>query len=125
MTSLPRRTPALLAAVAIAVLPVVGATTSNPAPRAAVPHKVLWITMENHSYAGVIGKPKVAPYINNTLLAKGGDATNMHSETHPSLPNYIAMATGSTHGVADDNAPVKHPISGPSLFSQVDPSWRA
>lgn len=125
MTWLPRRTQALLAAFAIAVVPIVGVTTSTAPPRAAVSHKVLWITMENHSYSGVIGKPTIAPYINNTLLHMGGNATNMHSETHPSLPNYIAMATGSTHGVADDNAPVKHPITGPSLFSQVDPSWRA
>jgi hypothetical protein len=32
----------------------------NGRTSAAVSHKVLWITMENHSYAGVIGKPVVA-----------------------------------------------------------------
>ncbi len=156
MTWLPRRTHALLAAVAIAVPLVLlacspqanaapdhsathkptshGATSHGAtSPRAtshratshrATSHRVLWIVMENHSYSGIVGNA-AAPYINKTLLPKGGNATNMHSETHPSLPNYLAMATGSPQGVADDKAPAAHPISGPSLFSQVDPSWRA
>ena len=125
MTWLPRRTQAMLAAVALAVVPIATLTGPTASRHATTSHKVLWIAMENHSYSAVIGNKTAAPYLNNTMLATGGSATNMHSETHPSLPNYIAMATGSTHGIADDNNPVKHPISGPSLFSQVDPSWRA
>src|SRR2546423_10378248 len=103
-------------------------TTSSPAAgpaSAAVSRKVLWIVMENHSYSQIIGATLVAPYINGTLRSRGGSASNMHSETHPSLPNYIAMTTGSTHGIADDNSPPVHQISGPSIFSQTDPSWRS
>jgi phosphatidylinositol-3-phosphatase len=39
--------------------------------------------------------------------------------SHPSLPNYLALTSGSTHGVTDDAGPGSHPIAGPSLFSEV------
>ena len=31
-----------------------------------------------------------------------GYATDFHAMTHPSLPNYLAIAGGSTFGVQDD-----------------------
>jgi len=49
----------------------------------------------------------------------------MHNESHPSLPNYIAMTTGSTSGIADDKNPTAHPLTVASIFSQADPSWKA
>jgi phosphatidylinositol-3-phosphatase len=39
--------------------------------------------------------------------------------THPSLPNYLAIAGGSTFGVQDDHPPSDHPISGPSVFGEA------
>jgi phospholipase C len=39
--------------------------------------------------------------------------------THPSLPNYLAMTSGSTHGVRNDANPSAHRIPGSSIFSQV------
>ncbi len=109
-------------AVCVAVIAALG--VSAP-PAQATSTKVMWIVMENRSYAGVVGQSTAAPYINGTLLPFGGNATNMHSESHPSLPNYIAMTTGTTGGIADDSGPLYHPRNGPSIFSQVDPSWKA
>lgn len=91
------------------------------------PHitKVLWITMENVSYGGAsnqIPGTTNSPYIDHTVLPQCGSNSNFHATTHPSYPNYLAMTSGSTHGVADDNLRY---VTGPSLFSQVDPSWRA
>lgn len=121
-----RRFSWLAVVVLAAVLTQFGAATSAHLPRAeAATHKVLWIVMENRSYNAVIGNTAAAPYLNGTLVRDGGTATNMHSETHPSLPNYIAMTTGATQGIADDNNPTVHPLTNPSIFSQVDPSWRA
>ncbi|PZS05960.1 MAG: hypothetical protein DLM56_01685 [Pseudonocardiales bacterium] len=123
-----RRRVGWLALAVIAVLAAqVSATGSHlrPAAAAAQARKVLWIAMENRSYNAVIGNNAAAPYINGTLVPRGGNATNMHSESHPSLPNYVAMTTGSTQGIADDKNPAAHPLSSASLFSQVDPSWRA
>ncbi|MCU1595496.1 MAG: putative hydrolase, partial [Frankiales bacterium] len=45
-----------------------------------------------------------------------GRATNYRNLTHPSLPNYLAMAGGSTFGVHDDNNPASHKLTGASVF---------
>ena len=71
--------------------------------------------MENHSYDQIIGSSD-APYINQ-LAGQHGIATNFFAESHPSLPNYIAMTSGSTQGIADDDPPSDHPLDVPSIFS--------
>jgi hypothetical protein len=40
------------------------------------------------------------------------------------LPNYIALTSGSTHGIADDGDPSEHPLAVPSIFSQLGSHWR-
>ena len=84
---------------------------------------VVWIVFENKAYSEVIGSSS-APYI-NTLANGCGLATNFHAEAHPSLPNYIAMTSGSTQGITDDDPPSSHPLSVPSIFSQTTASWRS
>jgi len=84
---------------------------------------VVWIVMENKSLGDVIGS-KQAPYA-NALAAACGVATQFSAETHPSLPNYIAMTSGSTQGIADDLDPAFHKLAGPSIFSQLGTGWRA
>jgi phosphatidylinositol-3-phosphatase len=48
-----------------------------------------------------------------------GKATNYYGIAHPSLPNYLALAGGSTFGVTDDENPDVHPLQGPSVFGQL------
>ena len=48
-----------------------------------------------------------------------GTATNFYAISHPSLPNYLVLAGGSTFGVADDDLPSAHRLHGPSLFGQL------
>jgi len=76
--------------------------------------------MENRSYSDVIGSPYIAG-----LAAACGVATNFHAEAHPSLPNYVAMTSGSTQGIHDDAGPGSHPLTAPSIFSQLGGGWRA
>jgi hypothetical protein len=83
---------------------------------------VVWVVFENQDYGSVIGSLN-APYT-NLLADQCGLATNFFAETHPSLPNYIAMTSGSTQGITDDGDPTAHPLSVPSIFSQVD-DWRS
>ena len=71
--------------------------------------------MENHSYDQIIGSSD-APYINQ-LVAEHGLATDFYAESHPSLPNYVAMTSGSTQGIVNDNPPADHPLDVPSIFS--------
>jgi phospholipase C len=138
----PIRCAAVLAVAALIGAGVLDGAAVDPAPaRAATarrgpcgrtphattqPRKVIWIWMENHAYDAVAGSSD-APFANG-LAAACGLATNYHNVTHPSLPNYIAATSGSTHGIGDDCGPDDCPIRGPSLFGQLDAagaSWRA
>ena len=76
---------------------------------------VIWIVFENRPYDAVIGSSD-APYLNQ-LAAECGLATDYHGVAHPSLPNYLALAAGSTFGVTDDDPPAAHPIAAPTIFS--------
>lgn len=84
---------------------------------------VVWIVMENTGYSELVGAAQ-APFL-NALGAKCGLATNFFAETHPSLPNYIAMTSGSTQGVTDNDPPSAHPLAVPSIFSQLGSDWRS
>jgi hypothetical protein len=64
---------------------------------------VIWIVMENRSCFKVMGSDDAAHI--HALAANCGVATNYRAVAHPSLPNYIAMTSGSTHGVTDDANP--------------------
>lgn len=82
---------------------------------------VVWIVMENVGYS-VIGSP-TAPYLNQ-LSHQCGLATNELAVAHPSLPNYIALTSGSTQDIADDNEPASHHLHVVNIFSQLSGNWR-
>src|ERR1700751_5571730 len=97
------------AAAAVTTSPCTGATAKP------IQHVVL-IMMENKEFAQISGNTN-APYI-NTLMSQCA-VSHGTASTHPSLPNYIALTSGSTQGVTDDNPPAAHPLNVPSLFSQL------
>jgi hypothetical protein len=80
---------------------------------------VVWIVMENRSYSEVVGH---AAYL-DALQADCGLATNYHNITHPSLPNYIAMTSGTPYGLLP-KTDCTHlcPQKALSIFGQ-NPSW--
>jgi hypothetical protein len=84
---------------------------------------VVWILMENKGYGLIMGSSS-APY-ENQLAARCGSAKNFYAEGHPSLPNYIAMTSGSPQGINDDSGPASHQLNVPSIFSQVGGGWRS
>jgi acid phosphatase len=63
-------------------------------------NSVVIIMMENKSYSDIVGSPN-APYI-NSLIHKYSFANNYFAVSHPSLPNYLAIAGGSTFGITSD-----------------------
>jgi hypothetical protein len=95
---------------------------SGSAPPAAYDHVVV-IVMENRGLSQVNGSAS-APYVNR-LGQECGLATDYSGVSHPSLPNYIAMTSGSTHGISDDAGPNSHRIAGPSIFSLLGAGWRS
>jgi phosphatidylinositol-3-phosphatase len=84
-----------------------GTVTSAPSRsgrEATSPTKVLVVIEENHSLAQMRdGMPFLAG-----LSQKYGYATHWTAITHPSEPNYLAIAGGSTFGVTDDDSPTHH-----------------
>lgn len=87
----------------------------TPASRGTAVTKLLVFVVENHSLQQM---REGMPYTSR-LARRYGYATRYHGVTHPSLPNYLAIAGGSTFGVTDDAAPAAHPLSGPSVFGRA------
>src|SRR5215210_941861 len=71
-----------------------------PAGRQAARSHVVVIVMENKEDRQVLGTAD-APYLNR-LARRAGLAVNSFGVTHPSLPNYVALISGSTQGITDD-----------------------
>jgi phosphatidylinositol-3-phosphatase len=94
-----------------------------PAPRPTASH-VVTIVMENKEEADIIGRPG-SSYVTG-LARRYGLATRSYAITHPSLPNYLALTSGSTHGITSDCTGCH--VHGRDLVDQLDAarlSWRA
>jgi phospholipase C len=96
----------IAAASTVVVTPAPAAAAITPVTR------VLVFVEENHSLAQMQAQ---MPYA-YSLAKQYGYATNYSGIRHPSLPNYVAIATGSTQGITDDANPSAHRISGTSVF---------
>ena len=97
----------LLLALGMCVTPTAPAHAATT-----VPTKVLLVVEENHTEGSAIA---AMPWL-ASMARTYGYANNWRAITHPSLPNYLALAGGSTYGVRDDSPPSAHPISGSSVF---------
>jgi phosphatidylinositol-3-phosphatase len=104
-----------------------GGPTASHAPASGSPHavaaptKVLVVVEENHSYDQMkSGMPFLAGVSDRYRYA-----THWTAITHPSEPNYLAIAGGSTFGVADDEAPGAHYADTGSATSVFDQALHA
>jgi phospholipase C len=93
-------------------------TGAAPPPRY---EHVITIVMENRGFSQVEGH---SPFL-NALAQRCGLAAAYTAVTHPSLPNYLAMVSGSTQGLdgSDCSPGPGCQSSGESIFSQT--AWRA
>jgi len=76
--------------------------------------------MENRSYGQALAGQYTARLAHDYAVA-----TNYNGVSHPSLPNYLAMTSGSTWGITDDGF---HPLPAGGLGKQLTDagvSWRA
>lgn len=80
---------------------------------------VFLIVLENKSEQDIIGSPN-ARYL-NSLIEQYGLAADYQGIAHPSQPNYLAMFSGSTQEVFDDDV---HDVSAPSIADQLDAAGR-
>jgi hypothetical protein len=115
-----------LAALLMAATMLAATVSADGADHPSVPRlsKVAVLFLENHGYDQVIGS-KRAPFLNR-LARRGALATNYYAVAHPSLPNYLAITTGSTDGVTSDcnSCETGTPTLGGQLQS-AHISWRA
>src|SRR5919112_314593 len=88
------------------------ASTSRPARRAS---KLLVVVLENRAASRV---RRQMPYL-SAQSRRYGRATHYYGVTHPSLPNYLTIAGGSTFRVRDDRRPAAHRLRGASVFGQA------
>jgi acid phosphatase len=86
--------------------------TGPPVPRL---QHIAVIVFENKDRASVLGSGSAPTF--DKLAAQYAQATNDHAITHPSLPNYLALVSGSTHGVSSDCEDC--PQTGPTIGSQL------
>lgn len=95
-------------------------TTSKSAPLA----HIFIIMEENKGYSSIVGNFQ-APYI-NSLADHYAAATNYFGITHPSLPNYIALTSGSTNGLTTDCNPPSAgcELSVPNIADEIEKSGR-
>jgi hypothetical protein len=111
-----------LAALA-AVLVSCGGSAASRTPLPRFDH-VLVVVLENKSQSSVLGDDE-APNFNgfarrNTVLSNYGGVA------HPSLPNYLALVSGSTHGIRADCTTCL--VSGKNLadtLEQAHLTWKA
>ena len=101
-----------------------GADRDHVAPAASVPPPPafghVWvIVIENKPLSTIIGSAD-APYLNQ-LIGSSGLATDYRAVAHPSQPNYVALFSGSTQRVAD-NEP--HDIDALNLADQLEAAGR-
>jgi phospholipase C len=90
--------------------------TKAPLPQ----HHVFLIVMENHSAEEALGGSFTA-----SLAAKYGVANNYHAVSHPSVPNYLALTSGSTWGVRDDGYYSLPQQDLGSQLTKANVTWRA
>ena len=92
-----------LRAAAAALVWTAGLLASALPAAAAAPKHIFLIMMENHGTEEILSNGADAPFIGQLIKQPGVRyATQYFGVTHPSLPNYLALFSGSSQGIFDD-----------------------
>jgi len=83
------------------------------------------VLMENTSYEAVVGNSQM-PFVNALVAANGSVSTTDLS--HPSLPNYLGLVSGSIQDNPPDTTPQDRTYAGPQLTDELATAgigWKA
>ena len=83
---------------------------------------VILIVLENKNERSILDAPD-APYLTH-LFETAAVSVEYQAVAHPSQPNYLALFSGSTQGVTDNES---HDLTAPSLADQLEnggKTWR-
>ncbi len=100
------------------------APPSAPSTSAAGIVHLMLIVLENREAGSVLGNAG-APYF-NSLAQHYGLAAASYARTHPSLPNYVDLISGGTHGITSDCTECA--VDGTTVADQLSGagvSWKA
>jgi len=89
-------------------------------------HEVI-VVEENANSSAVVGNTAAMPYL-NSLIANYGLATQYYANTHPSIGNYMMLATGQVLTNDDSRTPASFPVSADNVVRQLIASgktWKA
>jgi len=87
------------AALVVALLVLCTGADAEPTPVPSFGHVVV-VVFENKARSAVLGN-RAAPAF-NAFARRGAVLSGYRGVAHPSLPNYLALVSGSTHGVKTD-----------------------
>jgi phosphatidylinositol-3-phosphatase len=109
---------------AAALLVLWALLAASPAANVVAPlpsfEHVVVIVFENKESANLLGN-RAAPTF-NSYARRYANLTRYYSVTHPSLPNYLALVSGSTHGITSNCTGCV--ASGKSLADTIEASGR-
>jgi phosphatidylinositol-3-phosphatase len=74
------------------------------------------VVFENKDYDQVLGNPDARTF--RSIARRYALLTNYRAVAHPSLPNYLALVSGSTHGIASDCTSCQ--VSAPNLADTIE-----
>jgi phosphatidylinositol-3-phosphatase len=91
-----------IAVCAAATAAGAGATSSGAGKASPIPRfrHVILIVFENREIDDVLGNSEAPTF--NRLASRYATLANYTAVAHPSLPNYLALVSGSTHGIDSD-----------------------
>jgi phosphatidylinositol-3-phosphatase len=98
----PRIVNAMIARIALVAAALAAATAGANAVPPNVPRfdHVIVVVFENKERADVVGSTAAPTF--NSLARRYAELVGYRAVAHPSLPNYLALVSGSTHGIHDD-----------------------
>jgi len=115
-----------------AALVILGAATpargTIPPPRIAPtsgPDHIVLMVFENREADSIMARHSSAPYF-RSLARRSVTLNQLFAITHPSLPNYLALTSGSTHGVTSDCTTCL--VDAPNIVDQLELAgitWKA
>jgi hypothetical protein len=114
--------------VRIALVAAVLAAASTPSANAVRPKvprfdHVIVVVVENRERGDVVGSSAAPTF--NSLARRYSQLVGYHGFTHPSLPNYLAVVSGSTQGIhVDCTDCVVNAVSLADTLTEAHRTWK-
>jgi acid phosphatase len=111
-------------AFVLLVAAVVCSTGASAPPQVPAFDHVVVVVLENKERGKVLGNSDAPAF--NAFARRGAVLNAYRGVTHPSLPNYLALVSGSTHGISSDCTSCT--VGGRSLADTLEArklTWKA